>query len=96
MSAEKTPKGRSSKKCLSSCAKAIPSSAKASSGLPGTPKDLLTLVEKLKEKEVGLISHKESFDTNTPPGKFMRPCLAHWRNLSGISAPTPGRRHSHC
>jgi DNA invertase Pin-like site-specific DNA recombinase len=41
------------------------------SRLARNTKDLLTLVEKLKEKGVGLVSHKESFDTNTPSGKFM-------------------------
>lgn len=34
-------------------------------------KDLLELIEILKEKEVTFISKKEAIDTNTPSGKFM-------------------------
>lgn len=34
-------------------------------------KDLLELVEKLKEKNVRLISQKEKLDTETPSGQFM-------------------------
>jgi len=41
------------------------------SRLARNTKDLLGLVAKLKEKEVGLVSHKEHFDTDTPSGKFM-------------------------
>jgi len=34
-------------------------------------RDLLELIEKLKEKEVEFISKKENIDTTTPAGKFM-------------------------
>lgn len=34
-------------------------------------KDLLDLVEKLREKKVEFVSMKESIDTSTPQGKFM-------------------------
>jgi DNA invertase Pin-like site-specific DNA recombinase len=34
-------------------------------------KDLLELIEQLKQKEVGFISQKENIDTKTPTGKFM-------------------------
>lgn len=34
-------------------------------------RDLLNLVEKLCEKEVGFISKKEAIDTETPAGRFM-------------------------
>ncbi|HOV24761.1 MAG TPA: recombinase family protein [Pseudobacteroides sp.] len=34
-------------------------------------KDLLELIEKLKEKNVEFISKKENIDTSTPTGKFM-------------------------
>lgn len=34
-------------------------------------KDLLSIVEKLKQKQVEFISIKESIDTSTPQGKFM-------------------------
>lgn len=34
-------------------------------------RDLLDLVEKLKEKQVQFISQKEAIDTKTPTGKFM-------------------------
>jgi DNA invertase Pin-like site-specific DNA recombinase len=34
-------------------------------------KDLLDLIEKLKEKNVEFISKKENIDTSTPTGKFM-------------------------
>ena len=33
--------------------------------------DLLEITEKLKHKDVKLISNKENFDTSTPTGKFM-------------------------
>lgn len=41
------------------------------SRLARSTKDLLHLVEQLKKKHVGLVSHKESLDTNTPTGKLM-------------------------
>lgn len=34
-------------------------------------KDLLNLVEDLKEKKVGFVSQKENIDTTTPQGRFM-------------------------
>lgn len=34
-------------------------------------KDLLNLVEDLKEKNVGFVSQKENIDTTTPQGRFM-------------------------
>ena len=34
-------------------------------------RDLLELVEQLKEKEVVFVSQKEAIDTSTPTGKFM-------------------------
>ncbi len=34
-------------------------------------KDLLSLVDELKEKKVSFISQKENIDTDTPTGKFM-------------------------
>jgi DNA invertase Pin-like site-specific DNA recombinase len=34
-------------------------------------KDLLELIDKLKEKEVNFVSKKENIDTSTPTGKFM-------------------------
>lgn len=34
-------------------------------------KDLLQLIDLLKEKEIGFISKKENIDTSTPSGKFM-------------------------
>lgn len=33
--------------------------------------DLLRLVDELEDKGVGFVSHKESFDTSTPQGKFV-------------------------
>lgn len=41
------------------------------SRLARSTKDLLHLVEELKKKQVGLVSHKESLDTSTPTGKLM-------------------------
>ena len=34
-------------------------------------KDLLQLIDQLKEKDIAFISKKENIDTNTPSGKFM-------------------------
>jgi DNA invertase Pin-like site-specific DNA recombinase len=41
------------------------------SRLARSTKDLLFIVEQLQEKGVGLVSLKESIDTNTPQGKFV-------------------------
>jgi len=41
------------------------------SRLARSTKDLLNIVEQLKHKGVGLVSLKESIDTNTPQGKFV-------------------------
>jgi DNA invertase Pin-like site-specific DNA recombinase len=41
------------------------------SRLARSTKDLLEIVEKLKEKNVSLISNKENIDTSTPTGKLM-------------------------
>lgn len=41
------------------------------SRLARSTKDLLDIVEKLKEKNVTLVSNKESVDTSTPTGKLM-------------------------
>lgn len=41
------------------------------SRLARSTKDLLDIVEKLKEKDVQLVSNKESIDTSTPSGKLM-------------------------
>ncbi len=41
------------------------------SRLARSTKDLLWIIEKLEEKGVKLISHKENFDTSTPAGKLM-------------------------
>ena len=39
--------------------------------MPAVQKDLLWIIEKLEEKGVKLISHKEKLDTSTPSGKLM-------------------------
>ena len=39
-------------------------------------KDLLGIVEQLKEKGVTLVSNKENLDTNTPTGKLMLTMIA--------------------
>ena len=44
--------------------------------LARSTKDLLDIVELLKEKEVHLVSNKESIDTSTPTGKLMLTFLA--------------------
>lgn len=44
--------------------------------LARSTKDLLYIVELLKEKEVHLVSNKESIDTSTPTGKLMLTFLA--------------------
>ncbi len=41
------------------------------SRLARSTKDLLWIIEKLEEKGVKLISHKEKLDTSTPSGKLM-------------------------
>ena len=41
------------------------------SRLGRSTKDLLNIIDTLKEKEVTLVSHKEKIDTDTPTGKFM-------------------------
>ena len=41
------------------------------SRLARSTKDLLEIVEKLKEKKVSLVSNKENIDTSTPTGKLM-------------------------
>ena len=41
------------------------------SRLARSTKDLLDIFEFLKEKDVNVVSNKESFDTNTPAGKLM-------------------------
>lgn len=39
--------------------------------LARSTKDLLEIIETLKDKEVALISHKENLDTSTPTGKML-------------------------
>ena len=46
------------------------------SRLARSTKDLLTIVDKLKEKGVALISLKENVDTSTPQGEFMMQIFA--------------------
>lgn len=41
------------------------------SRLARSTKDLLEIVEKLKDKKVSLVSNKENIDTSTPTGKLM-------------------------
>lgn len=41
------------------------------SRLARSTKDLLWIIEKLEQKGVKLVSHKENFDTSTPAGKLM-------------------------
>ena len=41
------------------------------SRLARSTKDLLNIVEKLTEKKVQFVSHKESIDTTTPTGRFV-------------------------
>lgn len=41
------------------------------SRLARSTKDLLEIVDRLREKRVGLVSHKESIDTETPQGRFI-------------------------
>ena len=46
------------------------------SRLARSTKDLLAIVEQLKDKGVTLVSNKENLDTNTPHGKLMLTMLA--------------------
>lgn len=46
------------------------------SRLARSTKDLLGIVEQLKEKGVTLVSNKENLDTNTPTGKLMLTMIA--------------------
>ena len=46
------------------------------SRLARSTKDLLEIVELLKEKKINLISSKENLDTNTPTGKLMLTMIA--------------------
>ena len=48
-------------------------------------KDLLEIVDKLKEKNVQFISIKENIDTNTPTGKF---CLTLFGSLAELERDT--------
>jgi DNA invertase Pin-like site-specific DNA recombinase len=41
------------------------------SRLARSTKDLLNLIERLKEKKINLVSNKENIDTKTPTGKLM-------------------------
>lgn len=41
------------------------------SRLARSTKDLLNIIEQLKNKKVGMVSLKENIDTHTPQGKFM-------------------------
>lgn len=46
------------------------------SRLARSTKDLLTIVEKLQNKKVHLVSNKENLDTSTPTGKLMLTMIA--------------------
>ena len=46
------------------------------SRLARSTKDLLQLIERMKDKQVRIVSLKENFDTNTPTGKLMLTMMA--------------------
>jgi DNA invertase Pin-like site-specific DNA recombinase len=59
------------KALLSFCRKGDVVITESISRIARNTKDLLTIVEQLKNKEVDFVSLKESIDTSTPQGKFV-------------------------
>ena len=51
------------------------------SRLARSTKDLLNIIDELKEKGVGFVSQKENIDTDTPQGKFMLTVFAAMADL---------------
>lgn len=59
------------KKLISFCRKGDVIYTESISRIARNTKDLLNIIEQLKEKQVDFVSIKENIDTSTPQGKFM-------------------------
>ena len=59
-------------------------------------RDLLDLVERLIEKQVEFVSHKDAIDTTTPTGKFMLTVFAAVAELEREYLAAPVRGHRDC